>query len=83
MLASYAADHDFEPWSYPAKDYTIGICGFHNRYTVLRCKSKDWLTLNHDNVCDGATCVVFLFCLSSFRVIDSGLSILDCMFGFL
>ena len=64
MLASNAADHEFEPRSCPAKDYTIGMCCFHNRYTVLRSKSKDWLALNQDNVCDGATCLSTDCCFS-------------------
>jgi hypothetical protein len=50
VLTSSAVDHGFEPRSVQTKDYKIGICCFSTKDTVLRSKSKDWLTQNHDNV---------------------------------
>ena len=34
------------------KKYQIGICRFSAKYAVLRCKSKNWSSLNLDNVSD-------------------------------
>ena len=40
------------PWfrSGLTKDIKIGICCFSTKYTTLRCKSKDGLAQNQDNV---------------------------------
>ena len=32
------------------KDYKIGICCFSAKHTLLRRKSKDWLSQNQNNV---------------------------------
>jgi hypothetical protein len=32
------------------KDYETGICGYSSKKTVLRSKSKDWLSRNQDNM---------------------------------
>jgi hypothetical protein len=50
LLVSSAVDHGFEPRSGQIKDYKICICCFCTKYPTLRSKSKDWLTLNQDNV---------------------------------
>jgi hypothetical protein len=50
VLASSAVDDGFEPRSGQTKDYKIGICFFSAKDTVLRRKSKDWLTQNQNNV---------------------------------
>jgi hypothetical protein len=50
VLASSAVDCGFEARSGQTKDYTIGICYFSAKHTVLRRKSKDWLARNQDNV---------------------------------
>ena len=52
VLASSAGDRGFEPWSGQTKDYTIGICCFSAKHAALWRKSKDWLTLNQNNVSD-------------------------------
>jgi hypothetical protein len=43
-------DRGFEPQSGQTKDYRIGICCFSAKHAVFRRKSKDWLTLNQDDV---------------------------------
>ena len=50
VLASSAVDRGFEPRSSQTKDNKIGICCFSAKHTTLRRKSKDWLTLNLNNV---------------------------------
>jgi hypothetical protein len=50
MLASSVVDRGFKPWSGQTKDYKIGICCFSARHATLTSKSKDWLTLNQNNV---------------------------------
>jgi hypothetical protein len=45
-----AVDHGFEPRSGQTKDYKIGICCFSTKHTALRRKSKDWFTLNQNNM---------------------------------
>ena len=50
VLASSAVDRGFEPRSSQTKDNKIGICCFSAKHTPLRRKSKDWLTLNQNNV---------------------------------
>jgi hypothetical protein len=50
VLASSAADHEFEPRSDQTKDYKIGICCFYAKHTALRRKCKDWLARNQNNV---------------------------------
>jgi hypothetical protein len=59
MLVSSAVDRGFKPRSIQTKDYKIDICCFSAKYTAIRRKSKDWLTLNQDNVSewgDMSTC---------------------------
>ena len=51
MLASIGVDCGFEPRSGQTKDYQICICCFSFEHTVLRSKSKDWLTGNQDKRC--------------------------------
>jgi len=48
MLTSSAVDRECRLGK--TKDYKIGICCFSAKHTALRRKSKDWLTLNQDNV---------------------------------
>ena len=50
VLALSAVDRGFEPRSGQTKYYRIGICFFSAKHVTLRKKSKDWLTLNQDNV---------------------------------
>jgi len=54
LLTSIAVDHGFELQSsqtiYTYYYIKIGICCFSAMHTVLRCKSKDCLAQNHDNV---------------------------------
>jgi hypothetical protein len=50
VLASSVVDRGFEPQSGQNKDYKIGICCFSTKDTVLRRKSKEWLTRNENNV---------------------------------
>jgi hypothetical protein len=50
LLALSVVDHGFEPQSGKTKDYKIDICCFSAKHTVLRCKSKDWLAQEQDNV---------------------------------
>ena len=50
VLFSSVVDRVIEPRSGQTKDYTIGLCCFSAKHTVLRRKSKDWLTRNQDNV---------------------------------
>ena len=42
--------HDFHIRSHQTKDYEIGICCFSAKHNLLRSKSKDWLSLNQNNV---------------------------------
>ena len=46
VLISSVVDHRFKLQSGQTKDYKIGVCCFYAKYTVLRSKSKDWLTQN-------------------------------------
>ena len=46
VLVSSVVDHRFKLQSGQTKDYKICICCFYAKYTVLRSKSKDWLTQN-------------------------------------
>jgi hypothetical protein len=50
VFSSSVVDHVFEPRSGQTKDYKIGMCCFSAKRTSLRKKSKDWSTLNQDNV---------------------------------
>ena len=50
MLILSVVDRRFEPRSDKAKDNKICICCISTKYTALRSKSKNWLTLNQDNV---------------------------------
>jgi hypothetical protein len=45
-------DRGFKPWSDQTKDYKIDICCFSAKHVAIRCKSKDWLDQNQDNVSD-------------------------------
>ena len=53
-LASSAVDRGFEPRPGQTKDYKICICCFSGRHAALRRRSKDWLSLNQDNVFEWA-----------------------------
>jgi hypothetical protein len=50
VLVSSVVDRGFESWLGQIKDYTIGICCFSAKHTVLRRKSKYGLARNRDNV---------------------------------
>ena len=50
VLTSSAVDRGFEPRWDPAKDYKIGIGCFSNKHAAIRCKSKDWLARNQNNM---------------------------------
>ena len=50
VLALCAVDRGFEPRSGQTKDLYNCICCFPAEHTALRSKSKDWLSLNQDNV---------------------------------
>ena len=50
VLALSAVDRGFETRSGQANDYNIGICCFSAKHTTLRCKSKDYLARNQNNV---------------------------------
>ena len=49
-LASSAVDRGFEPRLGQTKHYKIGICCFSAKHAALKRKSKNWLTLNQNNV---------------------------------
>jgi hypothetical protein len=57
VLVSSVVDCGFEPRSGQSKDYKIGICCFSAKHTVLRRKSKDWLSRNQDNVPDSVVSI--------------------------
>ena len=63
VFTSSSVDRGFEPRSDQTKYYTIGICCFSAKHVALRRKSKDWLTLNQDNVseCDDMSIRGLLF----------------------
>jgi len=46
VLASRAVDRGFEPRLGQPKDYTIGICCFSAKHSILMRKGKDWLARN-------------------------------------
>ena len=50
MLSPSAIDRWFGLLSCPTKNNKIYVCCFSAKHTVLRCKSKDWLPQNQDNV---------------------------------
>jgi hypothetical protein len=50
VLASSAVERGFEPRLSQTKDYIISICCFSAKHTALRCRSKDWLARNRENV---------------------------------
>ena len=64
VLASNAVDRGFEHRSGQIKDYKIGICCFYAKHVALRRKSKDWLTLNQENMFGGVTCLSADCCFS-------------------
>jgi hypothetical protein len=51
-FASTVVDCGFKPQSGQTKYYKIDICCFFTKNAVLRTMSKDWLTLNQNNVSD-------------------------------
>jgi hypothetical protein len=63
VFTSSSVDRGFEPRSDQTKYYKIGICCFSAKHVALRRKSKDWLTLNQDNVseCDDMSIRGLLF----------------------
>ena len=63
VFISSSVDRGFEPRSDQTKYYKIGICCFSAKHVALRRKSKDWLTLNQDNVseCDDMSIRGLLF----------------------
>jgi hypothetical membrane protein len=40
----------FDPRLGNTRDSAIGICYFFSKHAALRCKNKDWLAWNHNNV---------------------------------
>jgi hypothetical protein len=50
MLTSSAVDRGFDPRSGQTKHYKIGMCCFFTKHAVLRCKRKDWMAQNQNNV---------------------------------
>jgi hypothetical protein len=52
ILALSKVDHVFEPLSVQTKDYKIDLCCFSAKHAciALRCKIKNWLARNQDNV---------------------------------
>ena len=50
VFTSSSVNRGFEPRLDQTKYYKIGICCFPAKHVALRSKSKDWLTLNQDNV---------------------------------
>ena len=50
VFTSSSVDPGFEPRSDQTNYYKIGIWCFSAKHVALRRKSKDWLTLNQDNV---------------------------------
>jgi hypothetical protein len=63
VFTSSSVDRGFEPRSDQTKYYKICICCFFAKHVALRRKSKDWLTLNQDNVseCDDMSIRRLLF----------------------
>ena len=54
----------FKPWSGQPKDNNISICCFSANHTVLRRKSKDWLTRYQDNVSELSDMSIQVCCFS-------------------
>ena len=52
MLVLSAVYHGLEPLSGQAKHYSIAICCFSAKHSILMSKSKDWLNLNQDDASD-------------------------------
>jgi len=50
VLATIAVDCYFLSRSDETKLYISGICCFSTKHPTLRCKSKDWLSRNHNHV---------------------------------
>ena len=50
VLTTSVVERGFEFRSSQTKDYTIGICCFSAKHTILRRNRKDWLARNKDNV---------------------------------
>ena len=50
IQSSRGVNRGFEPRSGQSKDYKIGIYCFSAKHTPLRRKSKDWWTMNQNNV---------------------------------
>lgn len=50
VLASSALDRWFKPRAGQTKDNKIGIHYFFDKYRTLRCKSKDCLAQNQENM---------------------------------
>ena len=50
VLALSAVNHGVEPQPGQTIDYIISICCFSAKHTALRCRSKDWLARNRENV---------------------------------
>jgi hypothetical protein len=50
ILASSAADMEFESWSGQTKDYKIDICCFSAKDAAFKRNNKERLRRNQDNV---------------------------------
>ena len=50
VLASGVVDCGFKPQTGKTKDYKIGICCFSAKHATLRCKNKDCLVCNQNNM---------------------------------
>ena len=63
VFASIAVDcrFEYELLSGQTKIYKIGICCFFSMYTTLRCKRKDWLARNQDNVSEWSDMCIHCF----------------------
>ena len=50
VLALSAVDRGFEHRACLIKDYKVDVCCFLAKHSILRSKSKDWLTRNRDTM---------------------------------
>jgi hypothetical protein len=61
VFAWNAVNGGFDPRRGQTKDYNISSCYFSTKHASLRNKSKDWLTLNWDNVSKWSDRLLFLW----------------------
>jgi hypothetical protein len=61
---NFSDNRHLSPDRVKVKTLNIGICFFSTKHTLLRRKSKGWLSRTHDNVSDlGSVLITFLLIL--------------------